>query len=396
MGALSRQADNGRPVRVMLVEDSAVIRGMVRSWLEGVANVEVVASADNGQVALNMVASVHPDIIILDIEMPVMDGLTALPGLLSACPGVKVLIASTLSKRNAEISMKAIHIGAADYLAKPSFARDGNEGRRLFKEELVRKVLGLGGHGLGGHHGQAHGFGTDGGVSRPGGANARPNQAVAAQGWTAIPSGSSQFKLRPASRVNPRILVIGSSTGGPAALSKVLGALKGKLGGVPVVITQHMPPTFTTLLGETLSRLSGLEGGETRNGETVAAGRIYVAPGGFHMRLIQVGGQVKVALDDGPPINHCRPAVDPLFESVAQIYRGAALGVILTGMGSDGALGAVKIADAGGSVLAQNEASSVVWGMPGAAMAAGACVGAFELEKLEERIGVMLGVKGRT
>ncbi|VAW18635.1 Chemotaxis response regulator protein-glutamate methylesterase CheB, partial [hydrothermal vent metagenome] len=379
------RADNARQVRVMLVEDSAVIRGMVRSWLDGVDNVEVVASADNGQIALNTVAAARPDIIILDIEMPVMDGLTALPGLLAACPGVKVLIASTLSKRNAEISMKAINMGAADYLAKPSFARDGNEARRMFKEELVRKVVGLGQNGGGGHHGVVH---------TPAPANdAGANRAAAAtSGWTTIPSGSSDFKLRPASRVRPRILVIGSSTGGPAALSKVLGALKGRLSGVPVVITQHMPPTFTTLLGETLSRLSGLEGGETHDGETVSAGRIYVAPGGFHMRLIQLGSQIKIALNDGPPINHCRPAVDPLFESVAQIYRGAALGVVLTGMGSDGALGAVKIADAGGSVLAQDEASSIVWGMPGAAMAAGACVAAVELENLGDRIGLMLGL----
>jgi len=224
------------------------------------------------------------------------------------------------------------------------------------------------------------------------GNNGAANNGIVPHGWTAIPAGTSNFKLRLASRVRPRILVIGSSTGGPAALSRILGSLKGKLGGVPVVITQHMPPTFTTLLGETLSRLSGLEGGETHDGELVVPERLYVAPGGFHMRLIQIGGQVKITLNDGPPINHCRPAVDPLFESVAQIYRGAALGLVLTGMGSDGALGAVKIADAGGSVLAQDEASSIVWGMPGAAMAAGACVAAVELENLGERVANMLGL----
>ena len=361
--------------RVLIVEDEEALATLLDYNLTK-EKFDVTIAYD-GEEALLKVEEAPPDVIILDIEMPVMDGLTALPGLLSACPGVKVLIASTLSKRNAEISMKAIHMGAADYLAKPSLARDGNEARRLFKEELVRKVVGLG---------------LSGQVAE----QADRRITATTHGWTAIPSGSSNFKLRLASRVRPRILVIGSSTGGPAALSKVLGSLKGRLGGVPVVITQHMPPTFTTLLGETLSRISGLEGGETRDGEAVVSGRLYVAPGGFHMRLVQLGSQIKIALDDGPPINHCRPAVDPLFQSVAQIYRGAALGLILTGMGSDGTLGAIKIADAGGSVLAQDEASSIVWGMPGAAMAAGACVAAVELENLGERICLMLGVKGRT
>jgi len=380
MGTLNFRAEKPRQVRVMLVEDSAVIRGMVRSWLDELENVEVVASADNGRIALNMVTAANPDVIILDIEMPVMDGLTALPGLLRACPEAKVLIASTLSKRNAEISMKAIHMGAADYLAKPSFARDGNDARRLFKEELVRKVVGLG-QQRPNHAGLNHG---------------RAGGAATSQRWEAIPGAKSHFKLRPVSRITPRVLVIGSSTGGPAALSNVLASLKGKLARVPVLITQHMPPTFTTLLGETLSRVSGLAGGETHAGEIVAQGRLYLAPGGFHMRVAQWGGQVKIALDEGAPINHCRPAVDPLFESVAQIYHGAALGVILTGMGSDGALGALRIADGGGSVLAQDEASSIVWGMPGAAMAAGACVAAVELENLGDRVANMLGVKART
>ncbi len=370
MGALSHRVQKARQVRVMLVEDSAVIRGMVRSWLEAVEDVEVVASADNGKIALNTVAAARPDVIILDIEMPVMDGLSALPGLLRSCPQAKVLIASTLSQRNARISMKAIQMGAADYLAKPSFARDGNNARNQFRDELVRKVVGLG-------------------------ARSGPEPAPSAR-WEAVPAAKSDFKLRPASRVRPRVLTIGSSTGGPAALSTVLEALKGKLSDVPVLITQHMPPTFTALLGETLSRLSGLSGGEAKEGEAVVAGRLYVAPGGFHMRVEKKGGHMVIALDEGQPINHCRPAVDPLFESVSALYRAATLAVVLTGMGSDGALGAVKIADAGGSVLAQDEASSIVWGMPGAAMAAGACVGAIELKNLGSRINTMLSVRGRT
>ncbi len=387
MGAISQPASDAGQARVMLVEDSAVVRGMVRNWVDAMEGVEVVASADNGQVALNKVAAAKPDVIILDIEMPIMDGLTALPGLLRAAPGAKVLVASTLSRRNAEVTLKAMALGAADYIAKPSFQRDGNDARADFKAELMRKVTGLAGIGE----------------------NAKPAPAVSAasapgtapgpgaqQKWETITAKNTQFTLRRASVVRPRVLVVGSSTGGPAALTKLFTILKGHLDKVPVLITQHMPATFTALLGENLTRLTGLEGGEAKDKEPVLPGRIYVAPGGFHMRVVQDGAQTKIALDEGPPINHCRPAVDPLFESISTIYRGSALALILTGMGTDGALGAVKIADAGGSVMAQDEKSSIVWGMPGAAMSAGACVGAFALEDLGKRVAIKLGARDKS
>lgn len=396
MGALSQRHENGVQARVMLVEDSAVVRGMIRGWLDPLDGVEIVAAADNGQVALNMIKTARPDIIILDIEMPVMDGLTALPGLLRGAPGVKVLVASTLSRRNAEVTLKAMALGAVDYLAKPSFARDGNDARAIFREELIGKISGLAGlepivaraarptlkTGTASSFAQVKNAGT----TRP---------IANSQRWGAIPSATSKFKLRKPSLVAPRVLAIGSSTGGPAALSKMLGALKGQLGRVPVLITQHMPATFTALLGESLCRLSGLEGGEAKQGEKVEPGKIYVAPGGFHMRVKQQGSDVIIDLEDGAPINHCKPAVDPMFESLVKIYRSSILGVVLTGMGGDGALGAVKIADAGGSVFAQDEKSSIVWGMPGAAMEAGACVEALDLEKLGHRIGNLLLVKGK-
>jgi two-component system, chemotaxis family, protein-glutamate methylesterase/glutaminase len=350
------------------------VRGMVRNWIDTLDDIEVVAVADNGQVALNKVAAAKPDIIILDIEMPIMDGMTALPGLLRGAPNAKVLVASTLSRRNAEVTLKAMALGAADYIAKPSFQRDGNEARAEFRDELLRKVNGL----------------------------AAPAQTFVAapapagnQSWAAVPHGKQDFKLRAASRMAPRVLAIGSSTGGPAVLTKLFGALKGQLGGVAVLVTQHMPPTFTTLLGESLCRLSGLEGGEATEGEPVVAGRLYVAPGGFHMRVRQRGSQNVIGLDAGAKINHCRPAVDPMFESIANVYRGATLALVLTGMGNDGAAGALNIANGGGSVLAQDETSSVVWGMPGAAMAAGACVGAFGPDELNMKLGRMLGARGK-
>ncbi len=354
MGVKKLATNSERKARIMLVDDSAVIRGMVRKWLETIDNIEVVDSADNGQVAVDKVGILKPDIIILDIEMPVMDGITALPTLLKKSPNTKILIASTLSLKNAEISLKAMSLGASDYIPKPSFARDGNEAREGFKNELIRKVTGL----LPGANSKKTYFLN----------NNRQNAS-----WSPMPQPNEKFTFRKASLINPRILAIGSSTGGPAALSELFSQLKGKFNNLPVLIAQHMPPTFTTLLGEKLARIGGLEGGEAKEGEPIIGGRLYVAPGGFHMRVSEKNGQKIIALDEGPPINHCRPAVDPMFESIAENYGNSALAVVLTGMGSDGANGAVAIAHTGGTIIAQDEASSVVWGMPGATAMTGVC-----------------------
>lgn len=387
MGARSQPVGDTGRARVMLVEDSAVVRGMVRNWVDAMDGAEVVASADNGQVALNKIGAAKPDVIILDIEMPIMDGLTALPGLLRAAPGAKVLVASTLSRRNAEVSLKAMALGAADYIAKPSFQRDGNDARADFKNELIRKITGLAGIN------RASETAPPGSVAPGSGGTREPGKH---QKWEPIPAATANFALRRASVAPVRALVVGSSTGGPAALTKLFTILKGHLDRVPVLITQHMPATFTALLGENLCRLTGLEGGEAKDCEPVVPGRIYVAPGGFHMRVVQDGAQARIALDKGPTVNHCRPAVDPLFESVSTIYRSGVLALILTGMGTDGAQGAIKVADAGGSVMAQDEKSSIVWGMPGAAMNAGACVGAFGLEELGKRVTVKLGARDKS
>lgn len=367
MGALGVAAQ-AAATRVMLVEDSAVVRGMVRKWLEVLPNVVVSHTAGNGQIAIETVANAKPDIIILDIEMPVMDGITALPEILRRAPNAKIIIASTLSRKNAEVTLKAMSLGASDYIAKPSFARDGNEARNLFQEELVRKVRGFATH-LG---------------------PVLNHKAKDGEGWSPLPSTGSVFSFRKASAAAPRVLTIGSSTGGPAALARVIEDARGELGRVPVLIAQHMPAMFTALLAEKLAELSGLPGGEAIDGEVVVPGRIYVAPGGRHMRVKKSGAVSLVALDDGPAINHCKPAVDPLFESVANVYGAASLAVVLTGMGSDGAKGAVKLADAGGTVLAQDEKSSVVWGMPGATAAAGAATAIIDLHRLGARIGQAL------
>ena len=369
MGLANLQKQSDDKIKVMLVEDSAVVRGMVRKWLQAVPNVEVVDSADNGQIAINKVGDLQPDIIILDIEMPVMDGITALPIILQKCPKVKVLLASTLSKKNAEVTLKAMSLGASEYIAKPSFNRDGNDARLEFQKELIRKVTGL--------------------VPRPIATNNKQSSQGAS--WAPMPQANAVFSFRRKSIIMPKILAIGSSTGGPAALTKVFMELKGKLDNIPVLVTQHMPPTFTTLLGEKLSKIAGLKGGEAKDNEPVVAGRLYLAPGDYHMRIVDVDNQKLIKLDQKPPINHCRPAVDPMLESVAEHYGNSALVSVLTGMGSDGANGAVAIAHTGGTVFAQDEASSVVWGMPGATAAAGACVALIGIDEMGERLARMIG-----
>jgi two-component system chemotaxis response regulator CheB len=342
------------PIRVMIVDDSAVVRGLVSRWLDEEPGIEVVARHANGKLAVADVARSAPDLVLLDVEMPVMDGLEALPLLLDAKPGVRVLMVSTLTKRNAEISFKALALGAIDYLPKP----DSNSALTLssdFRGEVVRKIKALG-------------------RLRPYSARRSNVGAPEVLADTAFVERHPKlaFSYRPFSLVPPRAIAIGSSTGGPQVLVNMLGALSPALSRVPVLIAQHMPPVFTAILAERLTKATGREAKEGENGEPVKPGTIYVAPGGHHMTVLRPTSPV-LRIGSEPPVHFCRPAVDPLFRSVADTFGPAALGIVLTGMGHDGAAGARRIADAGGSVIAQDEDSSVVWGMPSAVASVGAC-----------------------
>lgn len=342
-----------KPIRVMIVDDSAVVRGLVSRWIEEEPGLEVVARHANGKLAVEDVAHSAPDIVLLDIEMPVMDGLEALPLLLRARAELRVLMVSTLTRRNAEISFKALALGALDYVPKPDSNREITTSLD-FRREVVRKIKSLG--------------------------RARTQRAALSDGARVVVDDAAlgetrrrlTFKQRPFSLVPPRIIAIGSSTGGPQALASLLGAASPSLSRVPVVVAQHMPPVFTGILAEHLARATGRETREGVEGEPLKPGRIYVAPGNHHMTVVHAA-QPALRLGSEPPVHFCRPAVDPLFASVAATYGPAALGIVLTGMGHDGAAGARAIAEAGGSVIAQDEASSVVWGMPGAAASVGAC-----------------------
>lgn len=370
--------------RVMIVDDSVVVRGLVSRWVEEDSGLEFAGKFSNGLKAVEGVVAANPDVIILDIEMPVMNGLEALPKLIKAVPGAKVIMPSTLTQRNADISLQALSLGAADYCPKP-VSNSGVSTSVEFKKELLSKV-----HAIAPRRRQTV---QPTKVTTPLPSSPSPARPVTATATAEDVESSDKLKLRPFSTVRPRILVIGSSTGGPPAVIKVLTEIKPIIKYLPILITQHMPLTFTGIFANHIGKAIDIETKEARDGEPALSGRVYVAPGGQHMIMDRNGSKPIIRLTDGPDINFCKPAVDPLFETASKIYGPAVLACVLTGMGSDGANGAVRVADAGGSVIAQDEATSVVWGMPGATAKAGACSAILPLSKIAEQIKVL--VEGR-
>ena len=337
----------------MVVDDSAVIRGLITRALEADSGVRVVASVANGEMALIAAAKQAPEIAVLDIEMPVMDGITAIPKLLEINPNLKIIMASSLTLANAEVSLKALELGASDYIAKPSSAREltGNE---RFSEELLTKVR------------------TMGQIARARSdrsAVAHPSTGRAAVATPVARAASTSFTVRQAPFHRPDAIAIGSSTGGPQALFEVMRHLKGI--PQPVFITQHMPATFTTILAQHITRQSGVICLEAQEGMIIEGGKAYLAPGDHHFTLRQFGSDRRVTLNQDPPENFCRPAVDPMLRSLSAIYGKRLLVAILTGMGSDGMRGAEIAVQDGASVVAQDEATSAVWGMPGSVATAG-------------------------
>jgi two-component system chemotaxis response regulator CheB len=354
MGA-SRTATTGpAPIRVLVVDDSHVIRGLVSRSLGSDPAIKVVATASNGKVAIDEVTRNEIDVVVLDIEMPVMDGMTALPQLLAARPGIQVIMASTLTLKGASISMKALSKGAADYVPKPSSTGEIHSAED-FKRELISKIKSWGVVAR----------------RRRGSAPRQATEAPSAPIARRFPAGPIKLREVP-NLFRPDCIAIGSSTGGPQALFKVF-QMMGKVTSLPVFVTQHMPATFTTILAEHLGQASGMPAAEAKDGELAMPGRIYVAPGDFHMTVHAEGGRKVLRLDKNPPENFCRPAVDPMLRSLAKAYNGKVLAVILTGMGQDGLKGGQELAAAGGVIAAQDEATSVVWGMPGSVASNGLC-----------------------
>jgi two-component system, chemotaxis family, protein-glutamate methylesterase/glutaminase len=369
-------AGAGPVVRVLLVDDSAVARGMEARALQSNPILSVVGSVSNGQMAVDFVGRNPVDVIVLDLEMPVMDGLTAIPKLLEKAPQAKIIVVSALTTSGADISLKCLRAGATDVIAKPSSVGGGG-GAAAFAQDLAERVV------------------TLGQPRRPRalaatGAKPLPLASTPAPGLKAAP-GDVPTLRRPSSLL-PDIIAIGSSTGGPQALFALLGDLK-KQGPLrqPIVITQHMPATFTAILANHISSLTGFPASEGKPGDILTSGHVYVAPGDFHMLFERKAAGVSIILSDGPKENFCRPAVDPMFRSLVDIYNGKILAVVLTGMGSDGAKGSAVVADKGGTVIAQDEASSVVWGMPGATARIGACSFILPLDQIASSVARLAG-----
>ena len=366
-----------RRIRVMLVDDAVVIRGLFARWVESEPDLDVVATLRTGREAVDQLERVNPDVIVLDVDMPELDGIAALPLLLEKKRDLVVIMASTLTRRNAEISLRALSLGAADYIPKPGSNREVSAST-AFRRDLIEKIrqLGLRAKRL-----------RSATPTPPARAplETKPAPSIVPQ-QVEEAAAPPALTLRPMPTTPPRVLLIGSSTGGPQALNTLIADIGGVLQRVPVLITQHMPPTFTAVLGEHLTRIAKRPVREAVDGEEISAGVVYLAPGGKHMKVTRRDGAAVIAIEDGPLVNFCKPAVDPMFTSAADVWGNKTLALVLTGMGSDGLAGARTIVAAGGHVFAQDEATSVVWGMPGQVANAGLCSAVLPLPEIAAKL----------
>ncbi len=338
-----------RPARVLVVDDAVVIRKIVTDLLKEDPDIEVVGTAANGRIALQKITQVNPDILTLDVEMPELDGLDTLRELRKTHPKLPVIMFSTLTERGASATLEALALGASDYVTKPANIGKVTEALQRIREQLIPKIKALCG-------------------VAPGAPAPRPDSALTRSSLS--PSSPLERAAVPTTGRLPEVLAIGVSTGGPNALAAIIPLFPADL-PVPVVLVQHMPPMFTRLLAERLNQQSKVHVREAAGGEVLEPGVVYIAPGDFHLTVRRQGTRIVTALNQEPHENSCRPAVDVLFRSVAEVYGAATFGVVLTGMGHDGLRGSEDIRRAGGFVFAQDEATSIVWGMPGFVAKAG-------------------------
>ena len=342
-------------IRVLVVDDSAVMRKVITGILAEDPAIEVADTAVDGRLALSKLASLQPDVVTLDVEMPVMNGLETLAEIRKISPSLPVIMFSTLTERGAAVTVEALTLGASDYCAKPTQTSNPAAARESIRGELLPKIKAL---------------------CAPRPALAPPAPRAAAE----LPLVPRRAAGRPV-----QIVAIGISTGGPSALSRVLPRFPQSL-PVPIVIVQHMPAVFTGLLAGRLSANSEMFVAEGKDGTVLRAGQAWIAPGDLHMTVAREGNTCRLHMNTGPKENFCRPSVDVLFRSVAEVYGPNALAVVMTGMGSDGLFGSKRIREAGGEVIVQDESSSVVWGMPGMVHAAGQADGVYSLDSLADEI----------
>ncbi|MDQ5911093.1 MAG: two-component system, chemotaxis family, protein-glutamate methylesterase/glutaminase [Pseudomonadota bacterium] len=358
-------------IRILLVDDSAVIRRLLTDVLSGDPQLEVIGIAQNGQIALEKLPVLNPDIVILDVEMPVMDGLETLTEIRKRQPRLPIIMFSSITERGALVTLEALGRGANDYITKPANTGNMTASLQRVRDELIPRIKVFCRHLLGpalpAFTPIARSAPRPESVARPAEPVARPAPTTPLNPF-ATPAPIPRTVGVGRQRIE--LVAIGVSTGGPNALAALLPRLPANF-PVPIVIVQHMPPIFTRLLAERLTAQSTLPVAEAASGEVLQPGHIRLAPGGSHLVLERQVTQVRLQMNQDPPENSCRPSVDVLFRSVATAYRGNVLAVVLTGMGNDGLRGCEAIRQAGGQILVQDEASSVVWGMPGFVARAG-------------------------
>jgi two-component system chemotaxis response regulator CheB len=342
------------PIRILVVDDSVVIRKLLSDTLSEDRSLQVVGVASDGRIALAKIPLLKPDLITLDVEMPVMNGLETLVALRKLYPRLPVIMFSTLTARGAAATLDALTMGASDYATKPSHTGSPAAAMERIRAQLIPKIKAL-------------------------------CEVAAPLKLLPLPGSHPPVKVRARTKPRIEIVAIGTSTGGPNALAEVLPRIPNDF-PVPIVVVQHMPPIFTRLLADRLASHSAIVVEEGAAGVVLSPGHAWIAPGNFHMKVVRAGVNWRLDLNQGPPENSCRPAVDVLFRSVAATCGSNVLAVVMTGMGSDGVLGAQDIRAAGGDVIIQDEASSVVWGMPGLVHASGLDDAAYPLDRLAEEI----------
>lgn len=333
-----------KKIRVLVVDDSVVFRSLVSRMVEQDPLLELVGTARNGADAVAKIPRFEPDLVTLDVEMPELDGLGALRVIAGRYPHIRVIMFSSLTARGAQVTVEALMAGASDYMTKPVGGPVSSDAFLQLANDLSGKARAL--------------F-----PARVAGQRKR-HAVVPTPMVPAFRPGPLKIRLA------PRVFVIGVSTGGPSALAEIVPQIPAGF-PLPIAIVQHMPPHFTRMLADRLARVGSIPVVEAAEGMIAQPGTALIAPGDYHMRLVQEGAHLKVSLNQQPPENSCRPAVDVLFRSVADACQGAVMAAVLTGMGQDGLLGARQLKDLGATVLVQNRATSVVWGMPGAVAEAG-------------------------
>ena len=324
--------------RILIVDDSVVIRQLLREVLASDPQLEVAGVAANGRIALAMLNQLSPDLVTLDVEMPVLDGLETLKQLRQSHPRLPVIMFSTLTARGAEATIESLAFGASDYVTKPANVGSVTVAKERIREQLIPKIKAL--------------------------CKLTPETPIAlsVRLRPSVPIPAPSRQQQRASTVD--VVAIGCSTGGPNALAEVLPNLPANL-AVPVVVVQHMPATFTRFLAQRLDTICPLRVREAVSGELLQPGTIWIAPGDFHLKVVRSAAGLQLVTEQSPPENSCRPSVDVLFRSIAGAYSGSVLAVVLTGMGQDGLRGCKELYAVGAHIVVQDEASSVVWGMPG-------------------------------